>query len=72
MILNLIKHYDLQMHPVGLLHHTTCYLSSPTQSNPSPNSRRHHFYPLVTPFARRSAYQTLFFIISCADCRPST
>jgi len=59
MILNLIKHYDLHKHPLVLLHHTTLFLHPPIQS--SPNSRRHHSYALVSPFARTSAYQSSFF-----------
>ena len=42
--------------------------------HPNPNPRRHHSYPLVTPFARTSLYQSSFFI-SCThlwNCLPDS
>lgn len=38
--------------------------SSYLAPHPRPNVRHHHSYPLLTPFARTSAYQSSFFI----DC----
>ena len=42
--------------------------------HPNPNPRRHHSYPLATPFARTSLYQSSFFI-SCThlwNCLPDS